>query len=240
MSNRRDWPHVRLMMATTLDGKIATSRREAARFGSPEDARRLETQVAWADVLLFGAATLRAYGTTYRVRREALLRLRQRRRKPPQPVTAVVTSSLDLPLEMPFFTRQDVPRVIITAESEKDRATVQFCGLAEVIARGASAVDWNAVLAEFKTRGLKRVLLLGGGHLNAELLSLGCVDEVCVTVSPFVFGGTDAPTIADGNLAAKHWRGEPQLRTSKLVGEEVFCTYRFRKRSPVNGSVRTQ
>ncbi len=232
MSNRRDWPHVRLMMAMTLDGKIATSRTEAARFGSPEDARRLETQVAWADVLLFGAATLRAYGTTYRVKRETLLHLRQRRRKPPQPVTAVVTSSLDLPLEMPFFTRQDVPRIIITTESEKDHATARFHGLAEVIARGASAVDWNAILAEFKTRGLKRVLLLGGGHLNAELLSLGCIAEACITISPYVFGGADAPTIADGNLAAAHRRSEPLLGTCELVGEEVFCTYNYGKQAP--------
>ncbi|HPU85181.1 MAG TPA: RibD family protein [Candidatus Latescibacteria bacterium] len=231
MPNRRDWPHVRLMMAMTLDGKIATSRREAARFGGPEDTRRLETQVAWADVLLFGAATLRAYGTTYRVKREALLNLRQRRRQPPQPVTAVVTSSLDIPLDMPFFTRQDVPRIIVTTESEQNRAATRFHGLAEVIARGAFAVDWNAVLAEFKTRGLKRVLLLGGGHLNAELFSLGCVDEVCLTISPYVYGGVDAPTIADGNLAAACWPNELLLRTCELVGQEVFCTYQFENKA---------
>ena len=52
MSGRTE---TRLMMAMTADGKIASVAREAAHFGSDEDQRRLEDQVAWADALVIGA-----------------------------------------------------------------------------------------------------------------------------------------------------------------------------------------
>jgi 2,5-diamino-6-(ribosylamino)-4(3H)-pyrimidinone 5'-phosphate reductase len=46
--------------------------------------------------------------------------------------------------------------------------------------------------------GIKRLLVEGGGTLNAELLRLGLVDEVQLFVAPRIFGGAPAPTLADG------------------------------------------
>jgi riboflavin biosynthesis pyrimidine reductase len=46
--------------------------------------------------------------------------------------------------------------------------------------------------------GMGRVLVEGGGTLNFELLQLGLVDEAHVYIAPMIFGGSTAPTLADG------------------------------------------
>ena len=38
----------------------------------------------------------------------------------------------------------------------------------------------------------------GGGTMNFELMRLGFVDELMIYVAPMIFGGANAPTLADG------------------------------------------
>ena len=64
MNNR---PHTKAILAMTADGKIADHLKSPARFGSDNDKLHLQQQVALADGVMFGANTLRAYGTTMSV-----------------------------------------------------------------------------------------------------------------------------------------------------------------------------
>jgi 5-amino-6-(5-phosphoribosylamino)uracil reductase len=214
------------MMAMTIDGKIATEVREPARFGSSEDARRLEEQTAWADLLLIAAGTLRAYGTTFRVHREDLALARSLDGRPPQPATAVVSLSLDIPTTLPFFSRQEVPRIVVTSGDRAGIARERFTRLAEVIAEGTGCVDWPATFSRFAQLGFHRILLLGGGKLNGELLSCGFVDELYLTVAPLMFGGTDAPTISDVAEATLGKMPDLTLSTIEYLGDELYLQYR--------------
>lgn len=57
----------------SMDGKIADVKRSPARFSSRADKAHLEKQIAAADAVLFGASTLRAYGTTLSISNPQLL-----------------------------------------------------------------------------------------------------------------------------------------------------------------------
>lgn len=215
------------MMAMTADGKIATVEREAAQFGSAEDQRRLREQVAWADAIVVAAGTLRAHGSTFTVSRPDLVAGRKARGQHPQPTSVVVTRSLSVPLDIPFFARQRVPRMIATITRNEAVARTRFSGLADVIAVGEHDVDIEALVNGLAERGMERVLGLGGGVLNYALIASGIVEEVFLTVSPYFFGGVDAPTVIDGP-------GFPLDRVVKLslvscehVGDEVFLHYRL-------------
>lgn len=48
-----------------------------------------------------------------------------------------------------------------------------------------------------RTDGRRRCAVLGGGQVNAAWLRAGLVDEVCVTVEPWIFGG-GVPLAGDG------------------------------------------
>jgi len=213
------------MMAMTADGKIATSAREAARFGSGEDKRRLEDQVAWADALVIAAGTIRAYGTTYRVARPDLARRRHADAVAEQPTTVVVTNSLDLSTELPFFTRQEVPRIIATLARNESAARNAFGRLADIVVAGDNAVDPAALYARLDRLGMRKVLALGGGRLNFDLVAAGVVDEIHMTVSPMLFGGSDAPTPMDGPGFPLADARRLHLVGSDAVGDEVFLRY---------------
>ena len=86
-------PYTTVVLAMSADGKIATKARSPARFSSPADKNHLEQQVAAADAVLFGAGTLRAYGTTIRVCEPQLIQQRYQQLLPPQPVQIVVSGS---------------------------------------------------------------------------------------------------------------------------------------------------
>jgi 5-amino-6-(5-phosphoribosylamino)uracil reductase len=85
---------VTVVLAMSADGKIADRDRTAARFSSANDLAHLETQVAQADAVMFGAGTLRAYGTCLSVRQPDLLAQRHTRsNQSPQPIQIVCSQS---------------------------------------------------------------------------------------------------------------------------------------------------
>ena len=47
-------------------------------------------------------------------------------------------------------------------------------------------------------KGIKSILLEGGGTLNWGMFKEGLVDEVSDYIAPKIFGGKDAPTYVDG------------------------------------------
>lgn len=220
-------PHVTLVLAMSLDGKIADVQRGAARFSSAADLAHLEAQVAAADGVLFGGGTLRTYGTTLSVRDPNLLAQRRQRQQPEQPIQIVWSPSGSLDPEFRYF-QQPVPRGLVTTNSAAPR-WVQS-GLFDTvwpIPEGRTQPwDWPWILAQFKAGGIHTLALLGGGRLAAELLRWSCIHEVFITVCPLILGGATAPTpvAGEGFLAAAAPR--LQLLSHRVVEGEVFLHYR--------------
>lgn len=80
--------------------------------------------------------------------------------------------------------------ILTTAAADGERKRLLAETGAEVIEAGQSTVtaaDIRRVLGE---RGLLRVLCEGGPSLFGELIGAGAVDELCLTVSPLLVGGT--------------------------------------------------
>ncbi|HDS74890.1 MAG TPA: riboflavin deaminase [Firmicutes bacterium] len=217
--------NVRCVMAMTADGKIASRDREAARFGGPADQRLVREQVAWADALLMAAGTLRAYGGTFEVCRPELMEMRRSTGQASQPTSVIVSESLDLPLDLHFFTEQQIPRIITTTERQYDAARDRFAGVADVVARGSSAVDIAAVVDELRARGMRRILLLGGGELNYACFRARIVDELYVTVSPLLYGGRNAPTLLGGDGFVAKDAVRLSLSEHEIIDGEVFLRY---------------
>lgn len=216
---------VRCVMAVTVDGKIASRDREAAHFGGPADQRLLREQIAWADALLMAAGTLRAYGGTFEVCRTDLIEQRRVNRQKPQPTSVIVSKSLHIPPDLHFFTKQRIPRIIATTESQESAAREQFRDRADVIARGVNSVDIAAVMDELRARGMRRILLLGGGELNFACVSAKLVDELFVTVSPLLYGGCDAPTLLGGKGFSAKDAVRLTLISYETIDGEVFLRY---------------
>ena len=96
-------PQVRLVLAVSLDGRLAPPEGGAAQLGGAGDRRALEEALAWADGCLIGAQTLRLHGSTCLIRQPDLLALRRGQGRPPQPWALAVSRSGRFDPQLPFF-----------------------------------------------------------------------------------------------------------------------------------------
>ena len=96
-------PQVRLVLAVSLDGRLAPPEGGAAQLGGAGDRRALEEALAWADGCLIGAETLRLHGSTCLIRQADLLERRRLQGRPPQPWALAVSGSGRLDPQLPFF-----------------------------------------------------------------------------------------------------------------------------------------
>ena len=210
----------------TADGKISDRQSSAARFGSANDKAHLEQQVSLADGVLFGAGTLRAYGTTILVSSPTLLQQRKERSQLPQPVQIVVSASADLDPQWRFF-QQSVPRWLITVADNEDkwRDRARFEKVITIPADNSN-IDWKTAFEQLSELGLNKLAILGGGELIASLLAEDLIDELWLTLCPLILGGKSAPTPVGGKGFIQAHSKKLQLLEVKQVEQELFLHYR--------------
>ncbi|MBC8121673.1 MAG: dihydrofolate reductase family protein [Gemmatimonadaceae bacterium] len=213
-----------LVVAMTVDGKISAVDPQAPRDSDSADQAHLEYQVSLVDLILVGAGTIRAEGKTYLISNPELLAQRAVRGQPSQPVTCVVSHSLDLPLDLPFF-NQDVRRWVLTTRTSLSSIHASLYQKAELVALGEEALDWELAYAFMAERGIHKVAALGGGGLNAELLNAGRIDDLWVTVWPVIYGGKRAPSPVEGEGFDPRMAPHLQLVETRQVGSELFLHY---------------
>lgn len=216
--------HTTVVLAMSADGKIADVQRSPARFGSPADKAHLETQVAQADAVLFGAETLRAYKTTLPITNPGLLELRQQNHQPPQPIQIVASRSANLNSDWHFFS-QPIPRWLLTTPTAQAWSSPYFD---RILTTGtADGIDWRSAWKILVDSGIQRLAVLGGGAIVWSLLELDLIDELRLTICPLLLGGTIAPTPVAGLGFLEAIAPRLQLVSVEAIANEVFLHYRL-------------
>ncbi len=224
-------PKTTVILAMTADGKIADRTKTPAKFGSNADRAHLEAQIAKVDGVIFGAGTLRAYGSSLPITNPNLLQQRQELRKPLQPVHMAVSASGNLHHQARFF-QQPIPRWLLTSEtgavSWQDNQRFERVIVGKFL-QDDNYLDWQAILPELKQLGIEKLAILGGGELVASLLSLDLIDELWLTVCPIIFGGKNAPTPVEGIGFLQSQGKKLRLLEVKQIDQEIFLHYQFLK-----------
>jgi riboflavin biosynthesis pyrimidine reductase len=201
---------VRANMVATLDGAATGADHRSGSINDPADLRVFRTLRARADIVLVGAGTVRAEG--YRAPRtpEPLRAGRRDRGQPDHPALAVLTASGDLPVAL--LTDDPAPWVFTTSDAAHlDRLSDHLPP--ERLHVHDGVLPAAAALEALSAAGLGRILTEGGPHLLAELVTAGLVDELCLTWSPQLVGGS-----ATRVLAGTAWLVPPrQARLAHLL-----------------------
>ena len=206
-------PELRLVLAVSLDGRLAPAAGGAAQIGGEGDRQVLEEALAWADACLIGGRTLRLHGTTCLIRQVDLLEQRRLRGRPDQPVAVAVSRSGEFDPQLRFFS-QPLQRWLLGPSLTE--APPGFLGVWPLN-------SWPQALATLAEQGLQRLVLLGGAQLAGALLQEQLVDELQLTVCPQLLGGPHSwlpPALA---LEPNHWRLQEQRC---LAGDELLLRYR--------------
>lgn len=192
-------PFVLVNVAATADGKTDTVERRGASISSPQDLERVDRLRAESDAVMVGGQTLLGDDPRLTVKSESLRAARRARGLDENPIKVGVVSNAALGLDSRFLTHGPARVVIFTTHRTEPAQVARLRERgAEVILAGERRVDLTQALHHLAQAGVRRLLVEGGGTLNAELLRLGSVDEIRIHVAPLIFGGAGAPTWADG------------------------------------------
>ncbi len=183
-------PAVRLGMVTSVDGAAALGGLSRALSGPP-DRQVFSLLRSLTDVVLVGAGTARAEGYRPAVVTPERSAVRRAGGLRPTPVVAVVSRGGGLPVDSPLLAPGAGTLLVTTVEGARAAPP----GL-DVLVTGETEVDLSVGLAELRARGLAQVLCEGGPALAAALVTAGLVDELCLSTSPQLAGGT-GPRLLD-------------------------------------------
>ena len=199
-----DRPEVRLVLAISLDGRLAPAEGGPAHLGGEGDRVALDQALAWADACLIGAGTLRAHQCTCLIRDRSLVNQRLAAGRPAHPAAVIVSRSPDFSRSWRFF-KQPLCRWLVAPAPMEHGGFDRWIPLAD---------SWPQQLADLGAAGLQRLVLLGGAHLAADLLAADCVDGLRLTFVPRVLGGANTwlPTafsaLPEALTAPNAWRDE--------------------------------
>jgi len=208
-------PSTRLVLAVSLDGRLAPPQGGAAQIGGRGDRRLLEEALAWADGALLGAETLRRHGTTCLIHAPDLLAARAAEGRSPQPVALVASRSGVIPRALPFF-QQPLERWLVAP------APVAAGAEALGFTRGVAMGGWPAALLQLAGLGVQRLVVLGGAALAGALLAERLLDELQLTVCPRLLGGPHTWVPTGLPLEPSLW----ELREQRaLQGGELLLRY---------------
>jgi riboflavin-specific deaminase-like protein len=185
-----DKPFVRANFVSSVDGAVTLEGRSGG-LSDPADREVFALQRAMADVILVGAGTARAEGYRGVRMSDRHAQLRRERGLAPVPPIAVVTASCWLTSEHVLVSDTEVPPIVITVESApaEHRRALAAAGVPVLVA-GEDRVDVATAVRMLGDRGLNRVLTEGGPELFGGLIEADLVDELCLTISPRLVGGT--------------------------------------------------
>ncbi len=221
-------------MAMSADGKIAPPHRRFVAFGSRRDHANLLALRATADAVMCGARTVDSAPVTLDAGGAAYEQRRLRAGLARQNLRIVVSGCGSVDLRAAVFQHQVSPVIVLTSGQAPKSRLARLERLANCVkVCGEKSVSLDQALGWLRREwAVKRLLCEGGGELNFELLRLGLVDELHLTLCPRVIGGRDAPTIADGEgFASLAKTANLKMTRKRRIGDELFTTWSVRPKA---------
>jgi diaminohydroxyphosphoribosylaminopyrimidine deaminase/5-amino-6-(5-phosphoribosylamino)uracil reductase len=183
-------PEVTLKWAMSLDGKIATATGDSRWISAPRARRWSLALREEHDAILVGSGTILADDP----------RLDRRLSLAASPNLRVILDRRLRILPQAKILTVPGPVLIYTQSTDLDRREALAAKGAEVVILGA--VEPGAVLADLYARGVRSVLVEGGGEVLASFVASGLYDQVVVDCAPLLIGGQSAPTPLEGEGVA--------------------------------------
>jgi 5-amino-6-(5-phosphoribosylamino)uracil reductase len=217
-----------LVLAMTADGKISDVQKSPPTFGSKQDYAHLEAQMALADAILVGSGTLNDGGETVLVTRTELIQARTARGQSLQPIQIICSRSGKIDRELLFFSQPIERWLLTTSRGARDWLDLSRFDRVLVCETPDGDIDWQAVTLNLTKLGINNLCFLGGSALAASLFAANFIDELWLTICPFIYGGSAAPTPVAGTGFTPELAPRLELISVDRVEQELFLHYRVK------------
>ncbi|AIR99214.1 dihydrofolate reductase family protein [Streptomyces glaucescens] len=226
------YPYVLLSAAVSLDGFLDDTGPERLLLSGPADFDRVDEVRASVDAILVGAGTIRTDNPRLLVNSPARRAARTAAGRPEFPLKVTVSGTGDLDPGAQFW-HTGGDKIVYTTPAGADRLRAAgIADTAEVVPLPGDW-DWRTVLADLHdARGVRRLMVEGGGQVHTQLLQQGLADELQLALAPLFVGAPDAPRLFG---PGRYQPGRLRLVETRPVGDVVLM--RYEPTAPGTGAV---
>ena len=224
-------PFVAATFAITADGKITTREYSPVDFTSREDKLHLLRQRALGDAVLVGYGTLAKDNVRLGLPKGELRDERVARGQTPSPLRVIVSNEGRIDPGLKIFGSDIAPILIFSTTKMPRSYQKQLREKATLHLSESKSVDLGWMLQtlrrDYKVRS---VACEGGAALFRSMLEFDLIDQLNLTIAPYLFGGRDAPTLAGRSTDFLPSSVRCSLTDMRTMGDECFLTYRIKRR----------
>jgi len=227
-------PRVIATFAMTVDGKITSRKFSPVDFTSRADKTHLIEQRAIGDAVLIGHGTLKKDNVRLGIGRPELRDARIKRGQAPFPLRVIVSNEGKIDHRLKVFQADATtagPIIIFSTTRMPRNVRMALMDKATLHLSGQRQVNLVEMLHRLRDEyRVRTVAFEGGAELFRAMLEEDLVDELSLTIAPFVFGGKEAPTLTGLNKSFLPNTVRCTLLGMRVVGDECFLTYRIKHR----------
>ena len=173
-------PRVIIVIASSLDGRIAFPGGGESHLGSEEDKKMLNQHLSMVDATIFGLGTLIAHQSTYLIKNlngneEVTISKKQ-------PISIIASNSKKFNSNWEYF-RQPIRRWLISSSKVDNSSNNDF-------EKQLFFEDsWSKTLISLKKQGINDLALLGGAKLINSFIKEDLITDIKITIIPQIIGG---------------------------------------------------
>ena len=227
--NKRHRPFVTATFAMTVDGKVTTKNFAPVDFTSREDKLHLFRQRALADAVLIGHTSLKRDNVRLGLPVD-LQQARIKRKQTPAPLRVIVSNKGKIDSRLKIFQSTVSPILIFSTTRMPKKTQAALKAKATLHLARSDGIDLAAMLGTLRTKyNVRRLACEGGPTLFRALLERGLIDQLNLTIAPYMFGGTRSPTLTGVSKEFLPAGVHCSLIDMRTVGDECFLTYRIKR-----------
>jgi 5-amino-6-(5-phosphoribosylamino)uracil reductase len=222
-------PYTLLSCGMSLDGFLDDASEQRLLLSNDADFDRVDEVRSGSDAILVGAATVRNDDPRLQVRSRERVAGRRTAGRAAQPLKVTVTNRAKLDPEARFFTVGRGPKLVYCASDTLEMASEQLSSVATVI-DGGRPVELHRVSEDLHARGVRRLMVEGGGEVHTQFLTEGLADELQLVIAPIFVGHPGATRfVGSGHFPFSGGR-RARLVESRPVGDVVLLRYALSSR----------
>ncbi|MEU0599160.1 dihydrofolate reductase family protein [Streptomyces sp. NPDC006393] len=219
-------PYVLLSAAVSLDGYLDDTGPDRLLLSSPADFDRVDEVRASVDAILVGAGTLRADNPRLLVNSPERRAARVAAGQPEYPLKVTVSASGELDPDARFW-HTGGEKIVYTTDKGAQRlreagVAARAAHAVDIVALG-DVLDWRLLLEHLHdVRGVRRLMVEGGGTVHTQLLQRQLADEVQLVLAPLFVGDPRAPRLFGPGA---YQGGRLRLVETRAIGDVVLMRY---------------
>jgi 5-amino-6-(5-phosphoribosylamino)uracil reductase len=228
-------PYTLLSCSMSIDGYIDGASESRLLLSNELDLDRVDRVRAGVDAILVGATTVRNDNPRLLVRDPELRRRRGERGLPEQPTKVTVTQGGCLDPSSRFFADDGAAKVVYGSSQAVDGLRHRLGPRTEVV-DGGDPVRMRQVSEDLHARGVRRLMVEGGGAVHTQFLADDLADELQLVVAPFFVGEPGARRFVGEARFPWHPGHRARLASTEQLGDVVLLRYALSRRYEAGAS----